>query len=77
LSSVTPFVIKAKLQHHLENHIVLHSIKSFCEIQLQNDNFPFRVLALMNIFIRPTKAILYCPGLNEAILISVNEGDYL
>jgi hypothetical protein len=30
------------------------------------------VLILIKIFVCPSKAILYCPGLNEAILICVD-----
>ena len=52
---------------------MFNSIKSFCEIKLENNDFFLGLLALMNILIGPCQVVLDCPGFDEAILVGMNE----
>ena len=51
---------------------MLHSVKSFCKVQLENKNRLFRFLALMNVFKIPSKTVLDGSGFEKPILIHMD-----
>ena len=48
-------------------------IKCFGKVQFKQNNLSRRCLALMNVFKRPCKAILYGSTFEESLLVSVND----
>lgn len=55
--------------------VMLNFVEGFFKIKLQDDHLLFRVMAQVKIFKGPSQAILDGYTFDEAMLISMNEGD--
>jgi hypothetical protein len=76
LDLVKPSLWKAHVFHHLEDHGVFNSVESLFEVQLKNQSFSSRLMALVYVLKTPSKTVLNAMILDKTVLVSMDETSY-
>ena len=64
---------EAKMLEHQEDGVMFHCVKSFGKVQFQDYNFLLCLMALVNIFNAPGKAVLDSSRSDKTILIGMEQ----